>query len=837
MKVNSGQAPSTLIPEYIGSDFDKVVIVADNLDAVKVTGENITAITNVNAALDSINTVNEHIEEVTVVADNIDYVKDVAEGIEGLPVHSYIGDEPPTQPKEGAEWYCTKDGRTYVWYKDIDSGQWVESSPQSTVEEDLNNLTNIRALWVRSAAEAGFTLVNGSFEVGGVLTSTAEVMWHKTYNKIYSWVGNYPVGGFVVAPNTDPSLDTTNWVSRTTTFLRDQIKPYMDLVALTGDYQDNHVGLNDAINDALEGSRTIVVNKAMAVNGTLLSKDLTEVSFVGSKTIAGPYRKKVVDEFRTPYVPVNTINPDHHLKSLKTTNTPVVVIMGDSISTDGPNALVATNTMWSILKEKLQKDNPSKSFTFHNRAVGGQTWVNANTKPTAFPYWYVNQNNDWLTYIESLQPDVLFLAFGMNDSNGFNSGALFTTINKIKAWVKVPDIVFVTNPVPAQTTIYPDGTGFGFVGQTFQEGRDYAAGYARNYANFYGYGVIDINRSMVAMRDCYDVTSGVMHTVETVVANHYVASRAAYDFAFTSTIRSTDWAEGKVVSVKCGLEADDFLFIKKTAGNFVFEGYVTGIGTYASISTGVAVPAGTFGLEVSVIGGIARLLLDPLDSVENRRVLGEFKVIRHGGIFLPVIGWQGESGGPFTSIQYSTAYDNFNGDAKYQQSVTDSDVWGVSTLDADTKPIYGGNGINHYSAEGLEFVVRPTIEACDFAVGDTMTGVHAGGRWIKHPDGSAEYSKTVTLTGVNITTALGSGFIQPDPVADTDFPQIFMSDGASGYRFETSLHLMSSGGSFAWVITDASSTMNNAIRYRLASLVSVTGATFKVQITMRGRWK
>ena len=70
-------------------------------------------------------------DNVKSVADNIDYIKDVAEAIEGLPVISYIGDEPPVQPMHGAEWYCTTDGRSYVWYVDADSGQWVESSPQS----------------------------------------------------------------------------------------------------------------------------------------------------------------------------------------------------------------------------------------------------------------------------------------------------------------------------------------------------------------------------------------------------------------------------------------------------------------------------------------------------------------------------------------------------------------------------------------------------------------------------------------------------------------------------------------------------------------------------------
>ena len=65
-KINAGQAPSTLIPEYIGSAFDAVLTCADNINDVK--------------------TVSENINDVVTVANNIDYVRDVAEGIEGLPV-------------------------------------------------------------------------------------------------------------------------------------------------------------------------------------------------------------------------------------------------------------------------------------------------------------------------------------------------------------------------------------------------------------------------------------------------------------------------------------------------------------------------------------------------------------------------------------------------------------------------------------------------------------------------------------------------------------------------------------------------------------------------------
>ena len=91
-KINAGQASSTLIPEYIGSAFDKVI----------------------------------------TVADNIAHINEIAAGIKGLAVNGYIGDTPPTQPAVGATWYCTLDGRSYIWYEDADSGQWVESSPQSS---------------------------------------------------------------------------------------------------------------------------------------------------------------------------------------------------------------------------------------------------------------------------------------------------------------------------------------------------------------------------------------------------------------------------------------------------------------------------------------------------------------------------------------------------------------------------------------------------------------------------------------------------------------------------------------------------------------------------------
>ena len=221
MKVNAGQAPSTLIPEYIGSAFDAVLTCADNINDVKAVSTNITDVSTVADNILDVNTVATEVEDVTLVADNIDYVKDVAEGIEGLPVSGYTGDTPPTQPKEGATWYCTLDGRTYTWYEDDDSGQWVESSPQSTAD-DPHLAGNIFTLWKRSAAEAGYNLVAGSFEEGGVLTSPTDVLWHKGLDSIYSWVGTYPINGYVVLPNTNP-VGNADYIPRTDAWLRGEL--------------------------------------------------------------------------------------------------------------------------------------------------------------------------------------------------------------------------------------------------------------------------------------------------------------------------------------------------------------------------------------------------------------------------------------------------------------------------------------------------------------------------------------------------------------------------------------------------------------------------------------
>lgn len=55
-----------------------------------------------------------------------------------------------------------------------------------------------------SYAEAGYNLVNGSFEAGGVLASATDVLLHESSGKAYYWSGSYPTGVYVVPPNSAP---------------------------------------------------------------------------------------------------------------------------------------------------------------------------------------------------------------------------------------------------------------------------------------------------------------------------------------------------------------------------------------------------------------------------------------------------------------------------------------------------------------------------------------------------------------------------------------------------------------------------------------------------------
>ena len=85
-----------------------------------------------------------------------------------------------------------------------------------------NNESKVFEALRRSYADAGYLLVNGSFEKGGTLTDATDVLLYNLNGKAYSWTGAYPAGGHVVAPGTDPT-SVSGYVPRTDVVLRSEL--------------------------------------------------------------------------------------------------------------------------------------------------------------------------------------------------------------------------------------------------------------------------------------------------------------------------------------------------------------------------------------------------------------------------------------------------------------------------------------------------------------------------------------------------------------------------------------------------------------------------------------
>ena len=84
----------------------------------------------------------------------------------------------------------------------------------------------------RSYSEPGYTLVEGTFGTGATLQSQFDVLLNEKDNKVYSWTGAYPSGGYVVAPGTDPTTPGSGFIIRSDATLR------VELTGAGGDISD-----------------------------------------------------------------------------------------------------------------------------------------------------------------------------------------------------------------------------------------------------------------------------------------------------------------------------------------------------------------------------------------------------------------------------------------------------------------------------------------------------------------------------------------------------------------------------------------------------------------------
>lgn len=461
--------------------------------------------------------------------------------------------------------------------------------------------------------------------------------------------------------------------------------------------QENANCLNSAIDSCISnGIKNLYVNSDFVVDDvTVPVRNKTRI-FLHGNDIQGLYRRASLKGNEPSNCRIGGNIPDISLKQFSDAVSPVVVMMGDSLSGYSVSDCTPPDSMYGCIVQHIKEKNPDTQISFYNRGIGGQVWGNANNLPGAFPAWYVDRQKPWLDYVKDLSPDLLFLAFGMNDAQGFDAPSMHAVIAKIKSWSKVPSIVFVTTPNPSMSTLY--GNGSGFYDYASQEGRDYVAGYVRSYAKRNGYGLLDINRQTNLLRDGRDILSCPM-TVQEVKSGSYAApSDACHEYYFNGSASS--WGDNRPVRFIVGAGSQDWVTINKN-GNQINIVAQTNAGVYENIN---------YTMPVSSIGSISLSVtsINIVISLDGESEIARFNCIRHGGEFHPRISYPNTDDGPFSSYYLSMGYPE-----RVQQSLFDDDIFGTPGIDAKSKKPWGGNGVNHYSSQGVAAIVRPVVESAN----------------------------------------------------------------------------------------------------------------------------
>lgn len=437
----------------------------------------------------------------------------------------------------------------------------------------------------------------------------------------------------------------------------------------------------------------------------LLHSEYPNTRVLGPGKLSGAYRRYAVTPGSNKDAVVYAENFNYqNLLQLNTTNSPVAVLVGDSISTYSANTRIRGGMLTDAVERKVKQAFPSA--TYHNRAVGGTTYNRLDSVPTAnFPDWYTVPATPWLDYIEALTPDIVLLSFGMNDVDNLDSVALDSIITKINAWSKVPSIVFCTPLVPSLDGKEPSSPP----SIEMQEGRDFAAGYVRTFAQYYNYPLLDFNRLHNMARDGFDVVYGGVGDRETGVmpiidggSRNITGSKQCYNWACELTIDETAFPVGSpYINIFYGATgSSSFVQIKNIGG---FYRFVTKRGITGAVNTDVVTSSEAVGVNAARIFVFEKygnkISFYEKDSSDDPII--SLSVVHVGSLFFPLI----QSSSADTTL-LTSAIMYYDTPAKVAPTITDFDLWGD---DSESFGEYGGSGFNHPSTFASTNIYEPIL--------------------------------------------------------------------------------------------------------------------------------
>ena len=109
---------------------------------------------------------------------------------------SYVSAIPPENPSDNARWYDTQSGRTYIWFNDGDSYQWVDDSPQAVARTD----ESINAAPVLATGQDEPKQLND--HLGDLYDADKSLLEYCTQSMVDTYGDNWFLGnGFLIVPH------------------------------------------------------------------------------------------------------------------------------------------------------------------------------------------------------------------------------------------------------------------------------------------------------------------------------------------------------------------------------------------------------------------------------------------------------------------------------------------------------------------------------------------------------------------------------------------------------------------------------------------------------------
>lgn len=403
--------------------------------------------------------------------------------------------------------------------------------------------------------------------------------------------------------------------------------------------------------------------------------------------------------------------PQKHLRNFSASATPIVCVSGDSTMTDGANNDIGgasgLGNFYNVLQRRMVADNPSKTITFINVAVGGSTWASFNAG---------TQVSTMLTD----GCDTVFIGLGVNDVYNVSIDKINTAITALTAGAKVPDIILVTNK-PATNN---PGAGAPFNTPAWQVGAQTSASIERLMAitnnaisaipNAPNIGLIDLGRYFTMIEYGFDPVNQYLQLQPAAV----VSGISSFPYTFPTSQNGDFQADFTLVGAASGFASgagitNIILLLSQPP-----SGVPSGVALQITPSGGVSFAARGFagsGLVTLATGGtigaanihvIAEVHQEQLRVTVNNTVLATLYLPRPVGNFQPTLTLSGTVGSVTMNV-------NAFAGAISQPATTvwaDAGMYGLIGGLGNN----GGNGINHAASIGISSVEELVLEGTDF---------------------------------------------------------------------------------------------------------------------------